>query len=207
MKTLAFLILLVASSQAQSSNMSFLKNSVLTDFSKEEIKDFKQFAHDSLDRIKDKEVVIWKAKSSPMNGKFKSMATYETDGTTCRHSRFLVANKDERETYQFEMCKIDNKWQMQDTALSYLTKQDMEFIKNTTELALAHQGESIPFSWANTKSGNNGVAVPLIINKVDQITCRDLAITIFTTKGKSANGTYNFCRDSDGAWSRNIQAF
>jgi surface antigen len=207
MKTLAFLILFVASSQAQSANMSFLKNSVLTDFSKEDIQDFKQFAHDSLDTIKDKEVVIWKAKSSPMSGKLKLIATYETGGNTCRRSRFLVANKDRREVYQFELCKIDDKWQMQDTAIGDLTQQDMVFIKDTTELALAYQGEGIPFSWANTKSGNTGVAVPLASIKIDKKTCRDLAITIFNTRGKSANGTYNFCRDSNGAWSRNIQAF
>jgi surface antigen len=207
MKTLAFLILFVASSQAQSANMSFLKNSVLTDFSKEDIQDFKQFAHDSLDTIKDKEVVIWKAKSSPMSGKLKLIATYETGGNTCRRSRFLVANKDRREIYQFEICRVNNQWQIQDTAVGNLTKQDMKFIKSTTELALAHQGDSIPFSWANTKSGNTGVAVPLASIKIDQKTCRDLAITIFTTKGKSANGTYNFCREKDGSWARNIKAF
>lgn len=206
MKTLAFLILLVVASQSHSANMGFLKDSVLTDFSKEEINHFKQFVRDSLDTIKDKEVVNWKAKSSSMNGKLKSMATYDTDGNTCRHSRFLVANKDEQEVYHFEICKIDKQWQIQDTGVNDLTKKDMKFIKSTTELALAHKGDSIPFSWVNTKSGNTGVIVPLTLTKLDQKTCRDLAITIFTTKGKTAKGTYNFCRENDGVWARNIQA-
>jgi surface antigen len=205
MKTLALIILLAASWQALPANMSFLKNSVLTDFSKSEIADFRKFSRDSLDTIKDRKIVNWKAKSSPLSGKFKAMTTYQTNGVTCRRSRFLVSNQEKQEVYQLEICKIDGNWEIQDTALRDLSKQDMEFIKSTAELALNHQDAGIPFSWSNSNSGNSGATVPLAITHNNQKTCRELAITIFNKKGKSANGTYEFCRNNDGEWARNIK--
>lgn len=207
MKKLLALTLILVALPSQSANMGFLRNSVLTDFGKTEIAEFKKFVRDSLDSIKDGEVVIWKAVNSSLSGKFKAVATYKTNDRVCRRSRFLVANDNKQEVYQFEICKIDGRWQIQDTAVRHLTEQDMAFVRDTAVLALNRRGEAIPFSWFNSGSGNSGVAISLSLTGDDDKICRNVAITVFSKQGRSANGIYSFCREGGdkGEWVRNIQ--
>lgn len=203
MKKLLTIGLMCVALQAQAINLRFLQNSILTDFSKDEIMDFRQFLRKSLDTIEDKKVVEWKASSSSLSGKYKAISSYYVNGILCKRSRFLVANEDKREVYQFEICKDDNDWKIQDTPVKSLTKDDIEKIRMTAKIALNHEGEAIPFSWYNPDNGNAGVLVPLLFTDAN---CRNLAITVLNKQGEAANATYLFCRSEKGEWERSIEA-
>ncbi len=209
MKTLLALCLVFIATSSYAANMRFLTESVLSEFEKEELLDFKAFVRGALDTLKDQEVVTWKAKNSPLSGKLKTKFTYQSNGTTCRRSLFLIANKTKKEPYKFEICKNGDRWEIQDTPARHFKKQDWEIMRSSIVQALDHSDPGTPFSWHNKHSGHSGSQVVVATETTEQGLCRKIAITIFGGQGKSSNGVYAFCKTPDkkgptGIWERQM---
>lgn len=199
-----FLGLLVLISNAHSANMQFLRDSVLTELSEKEVKEFKTFIQSKLDTIEDQKVVTWNSKSSQLSGKLKSQFTYFSNGIACRRSLFRFTSETKKEFYQFELCKISGKWQIQASAAQSFKDSDWDILEKSATQTLDNPKTGVPFSWHNPKTGNSGSQVALSRNKTKDGTCRDLAITVFNKSGQSSNGTYTYCKTDTSEWTKKI---
>lgn len=202
MKKLVLPSLLFLSMSAHAINVQFLRNSVLTEFSKEESKAFRSWAGQQLETLPDQQVAVWKNDSGKLVGKLKPTVTYESSGNTCRRSLFIFSSKDKKEPFQFQICKVGDKWQIQDTPAKFFKKSDWTQLQESVQQTLDNKEIGIPFSWHNAKTKNSGSQVTVAENKKDGVNCRTLAISIFSKKGGTASGRYNFCQDNSGAWQR-----
>ena len=189
---------------AHALNVSFLKNSILGDFSQEEIADFKKFIGDGLDTLEDHKEVTWRSTTSNLAGKYKVKFTYTSDNHTCRRSLFLLANGEEREAYRFDICKVDNQWQVKDTPARRFTEGDWAKLSDSAELALKSANIGHPYSWYNSETQHSGVNVVTANYRQNSKKCRDIAISISDSKGESSNGNYSFCLEADNTWQRNL---
>lgn len=206
MRIFSVSLLLLLSLNALAANMRFLKNSVLSELSKDEIRSFKNFVADAMDEIPDKEVAHWKSESSTATGKLKSRFTYTMNATTCRRTIFSLSRENRQpEQYQFDICNKDGKWQIMETPAASFSDTDWDIMNARGLEALAFDSEGQPFTWHNAKTGNSGVIVPMAASHADNKTCRELAISISDKKGLASNGAYTFCRTSGGKWKRVIE--
>lgn len=203
MKFFSVGLLLLLSLNSSAANMRFLKDSVLSELSKDEIQSFKDFVANAMDEIPDKEVAHWKSESSTATGKLKSRFTHTMNGTTCRRTIFSLSRENRQPgQYQFDICNKDGKWRIMETPAASFSKADWDLMTTRGLEALAFDGEGQPFSWRNAKTGNSGVIVPMATTQTDNGTCRKLAISISDKKGLTSNGAYIFCRTSSGKWQR-----
>ena len=189
---------------AHALNVNFLKNSILGDFSHEEIAEFKKFIRDGLDTLEDHKEVTWRSSTSNLAGKYKVKFTYTSGNNTCRRSLFLLANGEAREAYRFDICKVDNQWQVKDTPARRFTEDDWEKLSNSAELALESANIGHPYSWYNPETQHSGVNVVTANYRQNGKNCRDIAISISDSKGESSNGNYSFCLAKDKTWQRNF---
>ena len=207
MKLIFALCVLLVALPTHAVNLRFLKHSVLSEFSDSEVKEFKIFIRGALDELEDNKTVVWRASESPLAGKFKSEFTYQSNGTTCRRSLFLITNHVKKEPFRFEICKNGNIWQIQDTPAMYFGKEDWEVMRESLVQTLDQEAIGAHLSWSNKHSGHKGTQVALSIDRDAKKACTALAISIFDMKGRTANGIYTFCKDltlkpNDQIWVR-----
>lgn len=191
---------------ANALNVNFLKNSILAKFSHDEMADFKTFIGSALDSLEDHKEVTWRSKTSELAGKYKVKFTYQNDNNTCRRSLFLLANGKERESYRFDICKINNQWQIKDTPALRFTESDWAKLETSAELSLQSAEIGQPFSWHNSETHHSGVNVITANYRQNGKKCRDIAISISDSKGESSNGNYSFCLEADKSWQRNLSS-
>jgi len=197
-----FLALLMATT-AQASNFGFLKNSVLTRFSKAETAAFREFVADALTNAKDKDIVQWSSEESALKGRLKIDFSYQTGGTECRRALFIIDDTQHSpERFQFEICKQKGQWQIQDTIIRELNKDDWTLLRETGEQALNIATLATPLSWHNPRSKYAGVITPVKETQQAKRSCRQLAITVFSPQDQASNGTYWLCHSGDGNWQR-----
>ncbi len=189
---------------AHALNVNFLKNSILAEFSHDEMTNFKTFIGNALDSTEDHQEVTWRSTTSELAGKYKVKFTYQSDNNTCRRSLFLLANGSEREAYRFDICKINNQWEIKDTPARRFTENDWAKLETSADLALHAAEIGHPFSWHNTETHNSGVNVITAIYRQSGKNCRDIAISISDSQGESSNGNYSFCLAEDKSWQRNL---
>jgi 17 kDa outer membrane surface antigen len=94
------------------SNHSFLGNSAMSFFSKEDWKLSKTAQDEALNQLKDGARLAWKNPKTGSHGIFLPMHTIHANGSVCRdmqiiHSANLVNDK---ATYRF--CKLNNQWKI-----------------------------------------------------------------------------------------------
>lgn len=195
---------LAGATDAHASAMLFLRDSVLADFTQAEIDSFKSFVGRELDTLDDGKIAQWRSEFSKRSGKLKPKLTYTLDKTSCRRTLFQLTGESKKsEQYQFEVCKTEGQWRIVDTPAGNFSEADWEAMKTMGAKALEYQGRGQPFSWNNPKSGNSGTFVPMEMENAGGA-CRDLAISIADSKGRTASGLYRFCRAADGEWQRVI---
>ncbi|MGK0499464.1 MAG: surface antigen [Oceanicoccus sp.] len=196
-----------ASSTVQASNLSFLQDSVLASFDKDDAASFKQFIAEALGTLPDKAVKEWHSQHSDLKGKIKPKVSFNANDTRCRRTAFLVARNKQTEQYHFDVCLQNNKWQVTPTPITSFTKADWVSLGAAGSEALDQAVAGMPFYWFSEKNKNSAVFVPMGIVQSEGRECRDLAISISDKKGRSSNGRYNFCKDSSGLWLREIEGF
>ena len=203
---LQLITLIVISGHAAGANLRFIQDSVLTKFSEMDIAAFKKFVADKLDTIPDGEIGQWQSQTSTLVGKLKPKFTHTTQGITCRRTAFYVADKQgQSEQYQFDICKIKQKWQIMKTPASSFKASDWEMLREVGTNALNSDIDGEPLSWFNPKTKHSGVFVPSALFKLDNRECRKLAISISSAKGTTSNGAYIFCKDAGNEWQRYIE--
>ncbi len=205
MKVLVILCFLIVVSPAHAINLLFLKDSVLTGLTKEDVSDFKGFVRGALDATPDHKVVGWRSESGSITGKFKVKVTYQFNNETCRRSYFLFTSQGKKEPYSFEICKVGDKWIFQDTPAKYFKATDWAMLNESVMQALNFKSAGIPTSWYNKDTKNSGSHVVLLTG-LEGSACKEVAISILDNTGRSSNGVYKFCRSDSGAWAREIQS-
>ncbi|HEY7774723.1 MAG TPA: hypothetical protein VIC26_16175 [Marinagarivorans sp.] len=185
-------------------NVQFLRDSLITEFTAEEMNEFKAFVGEALDTLPDNKAVTWHSQSSALAGKYKARFSYQSEGIQCRRSLFLLGKDQARESYKFDICKIEGKWQIKDTPARHLTQADWDKLENSARLALQTVDIGHPFSWHNEASGHSGVNVVTASYQKNQQLCRDIAISILSKNGTSSNGSYTFCQHTNKEWTRDM---
>ncbi len=200
-------LLAVCSGVVQGSNIGFLGDSVLTELSESELRDFKQFIRVSLDTLDDHRVVQWQSVSGSITGQFKVKFTYRAKAAYCRHSLLRVIQGKQKKTYQFDICKSGEKWEIQRTPVRNFKKSDWKILRASLVSALDQPLIGAPFSWHNERTGNSGSHVVVAEKNTEDQRCRQVAVTVFDKGGESSNGVYLFCKsatgDSGSEWKRN----
>jgi len=205
-KIALFGLLLALCSPVMAINMGFMKNSVLTEFSKSELNSFRTFILQSLDDLPDVKVAVWKSENDGLIGKLKPRFTHTVEGKTCRRTAFYVTNKVKKpEQYQFDICKINSKWKIMATPAGNFRTSDWDMLRAEIVEALNYSGLGQPFSWYNKKTKNSGVIVVLSSLNNKKPLCRSVAISISDSAGLSSNGVYKFCKADVGEWERKIE--
>lgn len=199
----AFLLLL--GPLAEAANFNFLQDSVFTRFTPEDTENFVEFVSTSLETANDKTVLEWRSKKSELRGKLKIDFSYMAGEIPCRRSLFLLGDERRVERFQFEICKHEAGWKIEDTAARHLSENDWTRLEAAGEQALSHTADGLPFSWHNATTGNSGVITAIRKDSISKQECRLLAITVFDKRDRSSNGNYWMCRTGEGQWQRQIR--
>lgn len=88
---------------------------------------------------------------------------------------------------------------LKDTAISKMTKSDMELLRSSLNSALESTADGESLFWENSETGAKGVLTPQETYELDGATCRKLLI-VNSAGGLSGKSVYDFCRQSDGDW-------
>lgn len=204
---LTFIIFVFTASSAIGMNLSFLEESVLSEFSGAEIDAFRSYVREELDILNDQEIAEWQSEDSNVGGKLKPKFTYTMGGETCRRTAFLFTEQERREQYQFDVCLTEGVWGITPSPVGRITDDDWVIMTVTGTRALEIKGEEGPLSWHNSESGNSGVFMALDIEQQGEKECRKLAISIWSGSSLSSGGIYLFCKTAENGWEREIEEF
>lgn len=189
----------------QAGNLTFLAETPITDFSKEELKSFKQFARKNMELLKDGQTAAWKSSTSKLKGIIKPELTYQKDGLTCRQTRFgLIGKKRQKMILKFDFCKHGDKWKIVQTPVSLFNDEDWKILRTELHQVLSEVKDGFPVSLIIRRLGVTGSIVPLNQHKMNGQDCRDAAISLSDGKGGTSNGRYTFCKVGV-TWERSIK--
>ena len=196
------LILCLLAPSVYALNFSFLKNSVLSRFSEEEMSEFRNLVSESMTNAQDGQVVEWQSESENLRAKVLFRATYIDDGTaTCRRVLFKISDGNRSpENYRFDLCNSGETWQFAQTSVSSFTADDWSYLSKVAEDALNNENDGSAVSWFFRKTGNSGVVTPLTTFMVDGDSCRDTAFSIINREGQTFDGKYTLCKRDTGVW-------
>lgn len=185
-------------------NLSFLADTVVSEFTPAEAKSFRAFIGQKLNTLKDTEKALWKSQESDLQGIIRPNVSFNQEGTPCRQTRFALKGKhDKKMFFNFDVCKQDNQWKIKQSPLARFKAEDWETLNKHLTEAL-NEGESgFPVSLSLRHVGVTGSIVPLNQSTKQGKTCRDAAISIADSKGHTSSGRYEFCLN-DGEWTRII---
>ena len=103
--------LLLFTSLTVASNLNFLHDiTPISDFTKEDSKQFWDTVNTALDTKKDGEKVAWKNQKSGNSGLVNPLTSYEEDKTACRDVRIINRSKKNIAESMYKFCKKDGKW-------------------------------------------------------------------------------------------------
>lgn len=190
---------------ASASNLLFLSNSVLSELTSEDAKSFGSAIQQALDTVEDRNNATWLSESSKIKASIRPLTTYQqgSEQNICRKTRFVLARDGSTvERYQFDFCHSKEGWNITYTPASSFSKDDWKILKQTLQHSLNDNENGEASSWTNHRSKSSGVLVPLSNEMRQGKPCRQTAITIFNKQGQASNGSYLFCRDGAGDWSR-----
>ncbi|WP_421863576.1 hypothetical protein [Motiliproteus sp.] len=192
-------------SLAQAGNLLFLSNSVLTDLDPKDADSLRAELQSSLEQAQDFEIRHWQSEFSDLQARIQPLVSYQKDQQQCRQVRIrIVRSQGKGERYQFDYCRGAERWDISYTPASSFGSDDWELLQRTVQRALNDNTDGQPSSWANHKSKHSGVVVPSASMMNGGERCRQTAITIFDSHGKSSNGSYLFCLQPDGDWQRRL---
>lgn len=190
---------------ASASNLLFLSNSVLSELTSEDAKSLGSSIQQTLDTVEDRSNATWLSEYSKIKASIRPLTTYQqgAEQQTCRKTRFVLA-RDGRpvERYQFDFCHSDEGWNIAYTPASSFSKDDWKLLEQALQQTLNDNENGEARSWTNHRSKSSGVLVPISNEMRQGKPCRQTAITIFNKQGQASNGSYLFCRDGAGDWSR-----
>lgn len=182
------------------SNFGFLKDSLMSDLSGKDIDSLQAEIANILETTPDKEIVRWQAPDSKVTVKILPKLSYSEAGLPCRRTLLnFSAPKKHAETYGFTICKNSaSKWQVADSRLQALRDDDIKLIESHALQALESGEAGVPVTWFNPGSKVNGTVV-LLDGAAGN--CKNIAISLFDSKGVSLEGQYRLCK-TDKGWQR-----
>lgn len=203
-KSLIITCLLFTIGQAYAGKYDFITDSILTNLSEQDIESFHETVYKTLETVDDKKVILWQGKSG-VKGKLLAQFSYQSAGLPCRRVRFAFQDINKlTEAYKFDICKSDTGWEIIATPSSSFTNDDWKRFGEELDYSLNNVKNGSPVSWVSEKSGISGVFVPLSTETKGQKTCRNIAISLIDKKGRTSDGNYRFCRQTDNSWTRII---
>lgn len=200
-----FVLLLLCSFPlvAVAGNFSFLKDSLISQLSGNDMEQLKAEIVKVLEDSPDKKISHWQASDSHIKVKILPKLSYSEAGLPCRRT-LLNFSLPERsaESYGFTICKnVENKWQVTQSSLQKLSAKDLELVESHALQALDANQIGTPITWFNPNSKINGTVVLIGLAQKNQKPCKTLAISLFDPEGVSLEGQYLLCRKGDG-WVR-----
>ena len=185
-------------SQCFAQAMLFLQDSVLAEFSAEEVTSFKQTIKSALEKSPDTQIIEWKSSQSELGGKILPKLSFTINGETCRRTAFQVTQGNSRkEQYRFDICKGKNGWGIVEPSFKF-SKTEQTELEQFIEHSLESEQDGFPSNWKSSQSDSSIVLVPS--NKsVDNAgnTCREAAIVLSSGRKNTVSGRFRFCKIND----------
>ena len=182
--------------------LDFLYDSILAKFSPEEIVSFKAAINKSLNTAPDKKVITWHSDTSLLSGKILPKLSYSNGGVPCRRTLFLLSENGQRKAhYRFDICQVDAEWQVMQSPVSKFEKAEVIALQDVLVSVLNQTDFNQSKAWSDGKSGNSAMITTLTTEKNS---CREVAISLTASNGRSSSGTYLFCKENDGSWKRQL---
>ncbi len=187
---------------ASALNISFLKNSVLSRFSRTEMTDFRANVSQALSNANDGSVLAWESDSGKFSARVLFRATYINNGDlTCRRVLFKISEGDMMpERYRFDLCNNQDQWRFSQTSVSSFTSDEWSYLKNIATETLNNEPDAVSVSWFYRKTGNAGVITPLTTEETDGKKCREATFSIISRSGDTFDGNYTFCKRVGEDW-------
>lgn len=188
---------------AAASNFGFLKDSVMSELSGNELEQLKTEIAKVLEKTPDKEITRWQAPESGVIVRILPKLSYSESGLPCRRTLLnFSAPKKHAETYGFTICKnAESKWQVAQSRLQTLRDEDIQLIESHALEALDNGHPGTPVTWFNPQSKINGTVVLIDQITGNQKSCKNIAISLFDAEGVSLEGQYLLCK-TDSGWKR-----
>lgn len=180
--------------------MLFLQDSVLAEFSAEEIASFKQTIKDTLEKSPDTQVIEWKSTHSELGGKILPKLSFKINGQTCRRTAFQVTQGSSRkEQYRFDICKGKNGWGIVEPSFKF-SKAEQAELEQFFAHSLETEEDGFPSHWKSNQSDSNISLVPSskTVNDAGQ-TCREAALVLTAGHKNTVSGRFRFCK-IDNNW-------
>jgi surface antigen len=196
-------ILVSLPNQASAANVGFLSSSIIAELDSQDTDSLRNTLREALDESEDRETTTWQSSSGKLTVKVKSLLRFTHKERICRKAKFLLEYPNRQsELYQFDLCQVNNNWDVSLTPVSSFNKEDWQLLKQNLQEALATNEDGHASSWTNHKSKRSGVIVPTNTHRYQGKSCRQTAITIFDKDQLSSSGSYTFCKLDTGEWSR-----
>lgn len=97
---------------AAASNCSFMSNSAMSFFTKEDLRLSKEALNDALNHSRDGKRVAWRNPRSGSHGVFVPSHTTHEHGSVCRHVKILNTANLVKEKVSYTFCKLHNEWKI-----------------------------------------------------------------------------------------------
>ena len=178
----------------------FMQDGFLYGISEEEAAAFKQSVKGALEASADKHVVTWKSEDGDRPGKILPRFTYTSRGTTCRRTLFqLELDEGPTSVFRLDICTGDSGWEVFDPPAK-LSQADADHAEQFLRGALSTVTHHEPVTWHAEESGHSASVVILdpMVNAPGE--CRNTAISLLDSKGRSISGRYAFCLNDEGIW-------
>jgi surface antigen len=102
------LMLVVVASQA--SNLRFLKDAPIYEFTPADTAMFEEAIQTALDEKQDGEKLAWQNKDTGVSGLVNPLKTFQENETTCRNLRIINRAKSKIAESVYKFCKKDDSW-------------------------------------------------------------------------------------------------
>jgi surface antigen len=194
--------LLIGSSQAAALvSLSFLTEGFFANLSAEDAEDFRSTVARALQESPDANVVTWRAADGERVGKIYPKFTYETRDTTCRRTLFALQRKGgTKQRYRLDLCLAEGTWTIAEPPPP-LKEAEQAQLRNWLNAVLNDADVGEPVTWHGTTSGTIATAVVLNDSLPADSECRESAVSVSDTEGRTISGRYRFCREPSGEWS------
>lgn len=184
-------------------NLGFLGDSILAELDQTDIAAFKATIRGSLDAVDDKESITWQSDKNDITILITPQLSYQQGDSNCKRTEFKLSQPGHsNERYLFEICKVDQGWEVSPSPIKSFSKADLNSFTEQFYQVLDTGAYGVPSTWINPKSKNSAVIVPLEEIGTSTSRCRQASVTVIDNKGRTADGSYIFCQGADGSWRR-----
>jgi len=109
-KYLILPIMLATFSVAHASNLRFLKDAPIYEFTPEDTRLFEEALQKAIKEKKDGEKLAWQNKATGVSGLVNPLSSYKENDTSCRNVRIVNRAKNKIAESVFKFCKKDDSW-------------------------------------------------------------------------------------------------